>query len=381
MSDAEALSRLHRLKAVIRDRADEIEQARRVPPDLVDALEEAGCYRMFPPVWMCEGPPDYQGVLRVIEELAEADGSIGWSVSQTALAQVILGYLPRATLETVYAAGPDLRAAGVFAPKGRAWRSETGWRISGRWPFTTGCQFAAWIYVQSVVFENRRVVRTADDLPRTRLALFRAEDVEILDTWNALGLRGTGSHDVRVHNKNCTEAWTCALAEVDGTGEGVQAVPLLDHAGLFIAAVAVGIANGALREVAGLARSGKRPTFSPRRLAEDPVFHDRLGEAHMRARAARALLYAQARLVQLAIEGVSSTDVDRASLRATCHTVTRLAVKSVDRCHDLARSSSVPQISALSRRLRDIHTATQHAWNSADALQNLGRCLLDATSL
>jgi alkylation response protein AidB-like acyl-CoA dehydrogenase len=90
-------------------------------------------------------PVAYRDVLHVVETLAEADGSVGWTVSQSALGQVILGYLPTRTREDIYAAGADVRVAGTFAPRGRATRYAGGWQVVGQWPFATGCQSAAWL--------------------------------------------------------------------------------------------------------------------------------------------------------------------------------------------------------------------------------------------
>jgi alkylation response protein AidB-like acyl-CoA dehydrogenase len=376
MSGPDIVRRARGLQADIRARAEEIERERRVPEDLVDALGRAGCYRLFSPVSQTRQPVAYRDVLHVVETLAEADGSVGWTVSQNALGQVILGYLPTRTLEDIYAAGPDVRIAGAFAPRGRATPNAGGWQVSGQWPFATGCQSAAWVYVQCFVFEKRRVPLTVDQMPETRLAVFRADEVEVLDTWDAVGLRGTGSHDIRVNSRSCPDERTCSLAEADARGDGIQSVPLLQHAGLLVAAVTVGIATGAVQDVVNVAKQGKRPTFSARRLSEDPVFHDRLGQAYMRTRAARALLYSQAVVVESAMNGVVLPDIDRVGLRATCHHVTALAVDAVDTVYTLARSAAIPHSSPLQRRLRDIHTATQHAWNSSDASQALGARLL-----
>ena len=376
MSARETLVRVKQFQNAIQARAGEFEQARTLPLDLVEELAEAGCYRLLSPDWKTGSGVDYSGALQVIETLAEADGSVGWTISQGALAQVILGYLPRSTLETIYSGTLDVRAAGVFAPKGHAGREETGWHTTGRWPFATGCQFASWIYLQCVVVENRKVLLGTNNVPITRLAVFRADDVEILDTWDSMGLRGTGSHDVQVKSRICPEEWTCSLMEVDGVGEGIHSVPLMDHAGLFVAAVAVGIAAGAVADVAKLAASGKRPAFGRCRLADDPVFHDRLGEAHMRRLAARALLFSQAKLVESMMAGADLPVVDRASLRTTCHYVTALAAEATDMAYALAGSSSVLHSSPLQRRLRDIRTAMQHAWNGRDFSQNLGVSLL-----
>jgi alkylation response protein AidB-like acyl-CoA dehydrogenase len=266
--------------------------------------------------------------------------------------------------------------AGVFAPKGRASPTDSGWHVTGRWAFATGCELASWIYVQCLVTDKRRVVLSANNEPLTRLAVFRADEVEILDTWDVVGLRGTGSHDVRLEGRTCPGAWTCALADHDGTGIGLHSVPLMDHAGLLVASVAVGIAAGALGDIAQAAATGRRPVFSPTPMADDPVFQDRLGEAHMGMRAARALLYAQARLVESAMAGCPLSVVDRASLRATCHHVTTLAAGAVDAAYTLGRSASIANTSSLQRRLRDIHTVTQHAWSGSGFSRQLGATLI-----
>lgn len=372
MTADETLAAVEALQPQLRARAAEIESARRLPSDLVEALERAGCHRLFAPPWITGRTIDVRGALRIIEAVSTADGSAGWTVSQYALGQLIAAHLGRTALDAIYAHGPDARIAGVFAPKGHATRGANGWHVSGQWPFASGCESAAWIYVQSVVTEKRRVVMRGA-LPETRLAVIPAAEVEIVDTWDAVGLRGTGSHDVRV-KRDCADEWTCALADTNAVS-GTMPVPLLDHAGLLIAAVTAGIAGGAIDDVARLAASGKRPAFSARSLADDPVFHDRLGEAQMRLLAARALLDAQAAMVEAAVAGKMLSDVERASLRATAQQVTALAVDAADAAYALARSSAIASTSPLQRRMRDLHTATQHAWNGRDFLQALGALL------
>jgi alkylation response protein AidB-like acyl-CoA dehydrogenase len=230
-----------------------------------------------------------------------------------------------------------------------------------------------------MVVENQRLVLGADRLPITRLAVLPGRDVTILETWDSLGLRGSGSHDVQVENAFCADAWTCSLADCKGPRHSIQAVPLIDYAGLFVAAVVIGIAFGALQDIASLAVSGKRGAFSSRALADDPVFHDRLGEAHMQLLAARALLYFQARQTESNMAGVALSSTDRLSLRSTCSVVTAQALRATEMAYQSAGSSVLPGDSSLQRRLRDIQTAMLHAWNGRDFAQNLGVELLDVS--
>lgn len=373
---AATLVRVRGLGPRLSRRTPEIERRRGIPEDLTEELRRTGCFRMLVPAAHGGDELSLGDVLRVIEELAVADGAIGWTVGQAALAQVILGFLPETTIGELYAGGPDLLAAGAFAPKGRAQREASGWRVSGQWPFVTGCDQASWIYLHCVVVRSRKVQMTAGGMPETRMVVLPPDEVERLDTWHGLGLRGTASQDVRVVRAFCPEDRSCAMGASPSIDSTMFRIPLMDHAGLFIASVAVGIARGALGEVAALARNGKRPTFSRHRLAEWPVFQEGLGGSHMTLRAAQSLLYEQAEMVwQASASRTALSTLERAALRATALQVTELSVRVVDWAHRSGGGSTVYDASPLQRRLRDIHTATQHAWNGRDHTVVLGSLL------
>ncbi|MDP9107430.1 MAG: acyl-CoA dehydrogenase family protein, partial [Candidatus Eremiobacteraeota bacterium] len=288
------LAAVQLLTAWIAERAGEIERERRIPRDVLDALVAAGCCRMVLPAAYGGDELRLADMLAVVETLARADGAVGWTVGQIALAHLIFAFLPEDGRAEIFANGPDVIGAGAFAPKGKAMREDGGWRVTGRWPFATGCADAAWVYVQCVTVEGRKIRLAPTGMPETRVMVFPAREIEIVDTWHVVGLRGTGSHDVGVAKAHCPDRRSCALSAQPAVASTIFRIPLMDHAGLFIAAAAVGVAQAAIDDIVALAMSGKRPAFSPRRLAEDPVFQDRLGEAHMTLRASRALLYAQA---------------------------------------------------------------------------------------
>jgi len=215
-----------------------------------------------------------------------------------------------------------------------------------------------------------------------RLALAPAADVEIHDTWRSLGLRGTGSHDVSLRRVFVPDERTCDLQagtpteDAESIESGVDRLPLGDYAGLFIAPIAIGIATAAIRAVSGLALEGKRPAFSPIRLSECAVFRTQLGEAHLELQSARALLREQARTAwQATARPDLFTTLDRATLRATSRHVTRTAQKLVDRVFVLAGGRVVYDVCPLERHLRDVHTATQHAWNADRHAEIVGAAL------
>jgi alkylation response protein AidB-like acyl-CoA dehydrogenase len=365
------LSRVLDLAPAVAKLADETERQRRIPDDLVASLVAAGCYRMSVPASHGGDELPLPEALRVVEALSRADGAVGWTVGQGAVAQVIFSYFPLATFDALFAETPDVAGAGAVAPKGKALRQDGGWRVSGQWPFASGCTHAEWIYVHSVVLGEN-----ADGPPEVRLMLFPATEVKVVDTWHVAGLRGTASHDLVVQGF-CPDERSCALMNArPSLDRPIYAVPPQSQGGLVIAAVAVGIAQGALDEVAELAAGGRKQSFATSRMATSPLFQDRLGEAAMTLAAARALLYAQAEAAWERARSGGLFDVTvLAPLRATAPEVTAMATRVVDTAYTLGGGAAVYESSPLQRRLRDVHTATQHAINGRQFYGVLGALL------
>jgi indole-3-acetate monooxygenase len=368
----DTLARVRELSAAVAKRADEIEQSRALPADLREALAGTGCLRMVAPREHGGQELPMSGVLPVLTELARAEASTGWLVGQVALAQLIVGCCPARAVADAYADGPDLLVAGAVAPKGRASSTEDGWRITGQWPFVTGCAEATWFYLNCVVLDGRAVALTPDGLPQTRITLVPAAEVSIVDTWQVLGLRGTGSNDVRASGVLAPAYRGFTLATGDPAAARAQA--RIARSSLIIAAVSTGIAAGAVQDIVDLAAGGKRPALSPKRLAGSEVFQDRLGEAHMTLRAASALLAEQAAASD-SFDAPSSAR-ERAELRATAAQVSAMAARVVETAYTLGGGSAVYDSSPLQRRLRDMRAATQHFVAGRAALTALGAVLV-----
>jgi len=127
----ETLEAVHALAPAIAARSEEIERGRRVPPDLVEELTAAGCFRTLVPRSYGGAELDLPAHMRVIEELARADDSVGWTVMIGSLAPVLFGKLPRETFDAIYADGPDVVVAGTFKPSGVATPVDDGFRVTG----------------------------------------------------------------------------------------------------------------------------------------------------------------------------------------------------------------------------------------------------------
>ncbi len=365
---AATLAAVRVLLPEIAARAPEIEAARRVPLDLLDKLKTAGCFRLLRPTSHGGSGSDLAGALSVYEELGRADASTAWVSLIGGAAWVDLAGLPRATFDAVFPPGDDTIVAGVFSPNGTAEPMDGGYVIDGRWGFASGCEHADWFY--------GNCIDTTTGEPRFRIAVLHPEEIEIEDTWSVVGLRGTGSHHVRVRGVPVPAERTFSLFEdppcVDSP---LVRIPVPTLASMLFSGVAVGVARGALDDVTELA-AGKVPLLSPSTLAANPLFQYQLADADVRLRAARELAYAEAAaLWDAALAGDELTPALRARARsAAAHAVTTAATV-VDAAYQAGGGASLYDSSPLQRRLRDSRALTQHFLLKADTLTTCGAVL------
>lgn len=371
MQHGSVLERVRDLTRWLAKQTPAIEAERRIGADVIAALTGAGCLRMAVPAEHGGTDLALPALVEVVEELARADGSVGWLMGQVALAHVVFGYLPPAVAAEIYAAGPDVYAAGAAAPKGRATHAGGRWRISGRWPLVSGCRDAAWLYLQCLVSDEVDAGSEPGAIPAMRTVVVPASDARLLETYRGLGLRGSASHDVVVRALDFPEGRTCDLTAAPATAAELARIPVATQAGLVAAAVMLGTAAGALDAVLELA-ARKRPSFSAQRLADSPLFQDRAGEAAVTLAAARWLLRCE---IEAADEGARRAPLDAAGdahLRAVGAQAAALALSVVDAAYTLGGSSSVSEGSPLERRLRDARSLSQHAALSSSSFTRVG---------
>jgi indole-3-acetate monooxygenase len=355
MTTTEQRTTLDAVRALAPDitaRVDEFEQARTLPRDLVDDLIAAGCFRALVPRTHGGDELELPDALAVIEELARADGSVAWTVMIGAAAPALLGHLPAASFDTVYADGPDVISAGTFNPTGTATPVDGGFRVSGQWSFASGCRHAQWFLAHCLVDDGR--------MPPLRMMVLPAADVQIVDTWSTMGMRGTGSHDFTVEGLSVGADWSFTIFERPELDFTLLRIPELCLSTMAFAAVAVGIAGGAMGEIVALA-SGKVPMFADAALAANPLFRNQLGRADAALRATRAALRHDAgEAWAMAIAGAEFDDAARARFRSTTTWVVETAAGIVDTAYRAGGGTALYNSSPLQRRLRDIHTLTQH---------------------
>ncbi|HET6772355.1 MAG TPA: acyl-CoA dehydrogenase family protein [Acidimicrobiales bacterium] len=361
---AATLAAVRDLAPEISARGPEIEQARRLPADLLDQLIDAGCFRLVLPASHGGAGATLTETMQVLETLSRADASVGWAVMIGAGSWCDLAGLPREMFDALFGGG-DVITAGAFAPSGTATPVDGGYRISGRWAFVSGCEYATWVFGNSIEQPgpggSAGPDGSGDGPPRMRVAVFSPDEIEIEDTWDVSGLRGTGSHHVRADDVFVPAARTLAMLEDEPCiDEPLLRIPVPTLYSLPVASVALGIARGAIDDILDLA-AHKVPLLDQAPLAGSVPFQVDLAVADTRLRAAAALVYDVAdELWTTAVEASPVSPEQRARARAAAVWATSQAVEAVTSAYRAGGGSSLYADSPLQRRLRDINAVTQH---------------------
>ncbi|MEX2207716.1 MAG: acyl-CoA dehydrogenase family protein [Myxococcota bacterium] len=363
-----ALREARALHAEIASRGDEIESGRRLPPELARKFAASGLFSICVPKQYGGGELSAADAVRVIEEIARADGAAGWVVMIGATTGMLAASLSDAWAREIYGRNPQVITGGVTAPTGVATPAEGGHRVTGRWSFASGCQHSDWL-----VGGTRM---GAADAPEARLMFFAPEQFRIHDTWHASGLRGTGSHDFEVEDAFVPDGRSVVLGGHPRVSGALYQFPTLGLLALGVCAVALGIARRALDEFVTLA-GGKVPTGSARTLANRPVVQRQVGEAEAALRSARAYVFASIDAAwEIANQGRSLPIEQRAELRLGAANAAWRAAQAVDLVYHAGGGTAVYSSSPLQRCFRDVHVATQHIMVAQPLFEIFGRSVL-----
>ncbi|TDQ98541.1 acyl-CoA dehydrogenase family protein [Paraburkholderia silvatlantica] len=341
---------------VVAARRDEFERLSHVPRDVIDLFKAAGMYRAGTPKRFggdARAPAEF---LEMIERIATADGSAAW-VASFGSANIYLAALPLDTQAQIYASGPDQAfGAGLF-PVQKVRAVEGGWQIEGTWKFASGCKGADWL---GVGIDTGPQGGGTPSKPRT--AVFRADQVEIVENWNVVGMQGTGSHDLRLHGRVVSEDWTFVRGGPSCVDEPLYRYPTIAYAAQVLAVVNLGLARAAL-DVANQMSGGRRTTTGAPQLADRAYYRIELAKAEAQLRSARAFFYEATHGVwQSVLAGDPATPEQVSLLRLAATHVAREGADVVNRAYRLGGTMAIYRTHPLQRILRDAIVVTQHAF-------------------
>ncbi len=341
--------------------AQAIEQQRALPEDLVTQLKAAGAFRALIPTQYGGLGAAFESYLPVIQKLARADASTAWCVNQAAVIGLTSLYLPETSIYEIWADAETSVANGP--PFDCRITPGTGVHtLSGHWGFSSGCQHA-----------TRMMGAARCSAGGYRIAYFTPDDVVFEDNWQVAGLRGTGSFEFRVTDLVVPDAYVGDMAGPPTWQGDVTTVPNTLMFAVSFAAVALGVAEGAMADVVNIAQ-GKVPRFLSTSLNKDPDVQRFVGKARARWRAARAYLFTTVSEVMACVrDSYEITHAQRAELRMAGTHVIRECAEVVDLAYKIAGSTGIYQVSSLQRRFQDMHVITQHVQAREAYFALLGR--------
>jgi len=374
---ADALAAVGRMTASVAERSAAIESARRLPDDVVADLRASGVPGLWLPAELGGAEASPADVVDAIAMLAAADGSTGWCAAVTVGTNALAAYLRPEGARSIFA-DPSTLTAGTFNPVGRATAAaDGGLCLSGRWGFGSGGSHADWLSATCLLVDSDGEVVTSDQgRPEARLAFFPAEAATIHDTWCTSGLRGTASHDYEVTSLDIPAGQAMSFGFTPWPSGSMWRMPPMPLFFAPLAAVALGIARGAIDDLVALARA-KTPYRSTRNLAERDVVQSMVARAEAATRSARAFLVESLDgLAETADAGGEITLEERAIARLAVVNAARAGRDAVDLCFEAAGTTALFVDHPLQRRHRDIHAVGAHVVLAFPGLETVGRVLL-----
>lgn len=365
--DACPLERARQVARVIERDADEVERTTRITPAIHQALLDSGLIWLALPRAFGGEDADIATCLAVVEEIARADGSSGWTFFvNLANLSGLFPYFSDEQLAELFSPGRPPVMAGQLTPAGRSERVEGGYRVRGDHSFASGCAHAEWICAASIELDaDGAPVLKPDGMPQIRVALLRRDEVEFRENWDVMGLAGTASYDFTVHPRILPDSRMLNGDVMLPQAEALRGNAMLRMGALVAAysmhsACALGIAKRAIEEIAALASRKTRVGYAGT-VAEDPVFRTEFAGIDIAYRSTREHLFAEFSRAEAKVAGGSPLDADdHAVLRQTATWAHARAGEIVGKCFRWAGTTPVRNPSVLGRCQRDILAANAH---------------------
>jgi 3-hydroxy-9,10-secoandrosta-1,3,5(10)-triene-9,17-dione monooxygenase len=352
-----------------RERADEAERLRVVPESSVKDLEASGFFRMLQPRrfdGLESDPVDFYTAVRLI---ASACGSTGWVASVLGVHPWQVALFHDRAQQAVWGEDSTTRLSSSYAPTGKALQVEGGYRLGGRWSFSSGCDHATWVLLGGLVTNDEGQV-----IDFKTFMVPRA-DYTIEDVWNVVGLRGTGSNDIVVDDVFVPEEFTLSMVDTgrcygpgqEQNGSSLYKLPFHSIFTSTITAPIVGMASGAYDEHVEMQRKRVRAAYIAEKTVNDPFASVRIARAASEIDAAWALLTSNIREMQDLVERGEKIPLTlRLKVRRDQVLGTERAVSAIDTLFEASGGRALAEGTHLQRAWRDAHAGRVHAANDPE---------------
>jgi 3-hydroxy-9,10-secoandrosta-1,3,5(10)-triene-9,17-dione monooxygenase len=361
------LDRVRSLLPEIRERAPACETLRRLPDETFKSFQETGLLRaMQPERWGgFELPP--LAYYEAVAEVAAACPSSAWFLGVVGIHNWQLGLFPEQAQRDVWGEDSSVQMSSSYAPTGRVERVDGGFRLSGRWSFSSGCDHCQWVLLGGIAPGD-------GPAPDMRTHLVPRSDYRIDDNWHVAGLAGTGSKDIVVDGAFVPEHRTHRFLDAynfasPGQETNPGAAFRLPFGCVFafcIAVPAIGAAQGALDSYRQTMRE-KVAAIDGKKAADDPFAQQRLSQAALEIDAARAeVASVWEPMWAMARAGEPIPLAMRARARWTAANVVLRGVRAVDLLFEASGGRALHLDNPIQRFFRDVHAMRAHALNNPD---------------
>jgi 3-hydroxy-9,10-secoandrosta-1,3,5(10)-triene-9,17-dione monooxygenase len=382
---ATMVARARSLIPRLRDRASRTEELRRLPPETERDLHEAGLFRIVQPKRVGGSELDYVALVDCADAIGQADASAAWNFANLSSHHWMLGMFDKRAQDLVWGKDPNALIASSFIfPAGRARKVDGGYVLRGSWPFSSGVDSSEWNMLASVVSSDDE----ADGI-EYRIFLLNKSDFRIKDTWNATGLRGTGSNDVEVEEAFVAEPMTVAVNDLAGgptpgsaaNPNALYALPVFSLFPYVLSGVALGNAQACLDDYVDLARH-RASTYNRAKLGDLQTTQIKIAEASSKIDAARLIMRSTciAAMADARRGNIPDIPAKTRTRRDGAYSV-NLCTEAVSLLFAASGARGLYTSGALQRQFRDAHAINSHiAFNFDAAGTNYGRVALGLPS-
>ncbi len=376
---ADPVAQAHAIAPLLAAEAPQIEARGQLTPSVLDALHVSGLYRTLLPRALNGYGVGIDTFVKVMEVLAGADASTAWCVGQASGCSMAAGYVDTAVAREIWGDDPRGVLAWGFQLEGRARSVPGGYRVTGKWGFGSGGHHATWMGAHChVELPDGSLLKDQNGALIERTMLVRQEKLKWSNTWDVVGLRGTGSDSYTLSDVFVPEAYT-VRRDIDAErriDDPFFRFTTTNAYACGFAGVSMGIARSMLDALKDLAQA-KKPSNTARTLRDNPVMHHLIAENEAKLRSARAFVLEAIHDGQTAIQRTGALGTEnRVLLRLASTTAIRRAKEVAEFAYHEAGATAIFTSNPFERKMRDIHASAQQVQGRTGHIEVCGQYFL-----
>lgn len=384
-SIAEYVDRARALAPSLKSQAAATEELRRLPASIEKELHELGLFRILQPERVGGAELDYVALIDVVEEIAKGDAAVAWNVSNLGSHHWMLAMFSSFAQNAIWDENPNALIASSFVfPAGRAKRTNGGYFLNGRWPFSSGVDPSTWNMLAGTVEPDDE-----EQSSEQRIFLLPKSDYEVIDTWFTAGLKGTGSKDVTVNDVFVPDDMTLAVRDISGgdhpgaalNSSPLYALPVFSLFPFVLSGCALGNAQACWDDFVAGTR-GRASKYSQAKLSDLQSMQIKIAEAGAKIDAARRIM--RSICIEAMVDARASripSLITKTKYRRDGAFSVRMCTEAVDLLFSASGATGLFSAGHLQRQFREAHAINSHiAFNFDVAGSNNGRVELGLPS-